>query len=198
MSTDKEYCMTPKKPIALVDMDGTLCDYQFSLVKDLNRRYNYVYHQNIDAEMLHLQHKDEIISIRDKEGWWRNLHPIKSGIRMLKYFYENDYRVFIATKSPRTNKNAWTEKLEWIEDHIWPLYPKVKVIMAEDKSLIMGQVLVDDFPGYMRKWLKNNPHSLGIMPNRQWNQNYHYGNYVRYDDDISDEQIDQLVTSKWS
>ncbi|MCK5018074.1 MAG: hypothetical protein KAS32_13540, partial [Candidatus Peribacteraceae bacterium] len=75
------------------------------------------------------------------------------------------FEIMILTKGPKSSPNAWKEKVEWCRLHV----PDAKITITEDKSLVYGKVLVDDFPDYIIPWLKYRPRGLVIMPEHKYN-----------------------------
>ena len=52
--------------------------------------------------------------------------------------------------------------------------------MTEDKGLVYGKVLFDDWPEYITSWLEYRPRGLVIMPNHPHNQGFKHPNVIRY------------------
>ena len=52
--------------------------------------------------------------------------------------------VWIATKPPTGIPFAYADKVQWILDHLPEL--KRKIVITHDKSLLLGDVLIDDRP----------------------------------------------------
>jgi hypothetical protein len=70
------------------------------------------------------------------------------------------------------------EKFDWCRRHV----PKLPVIMAEEKGLVFGDVLVDDWPAYIARWLCWQPRGLVIAPAQPWNAKTAFPtNALRYD-----------------
>ena len=53
--------------------------------------------------------------------------------------------------------------------------------MSQNKSLVYGKILVDDFPEYVEPWLKNRPRGLAIIPAHPWNKEFKHDRAIRYD-----------------
>ena len=149
--------MNPK--IALVDMDGTLCNYEGSLnekVKDVI---------GSQANIWDPKYKKLVALIKSQPGFWYDLPVIDFGMSIVKYLQEKDWEVHILTKGPYKTTSAWTEKVEWCRHWL----PGVPVTITEDKSLVYGRILFDDFPKYCEAWLKWRPRGLVIMPKYEYN-----------------------------
>ena len=172
--------MTGKDDIALFDLDGTLCDYDSAIRRDYDKVKSpdgppYIPSFNNSNQSGYI--KNRIRLIRNQVGWWENLEEFKLGFDVLNIARELNFALHILTKGPYSSTNAWTEKVKWVRKHILD----GKITITEDKSLVYGKVLVDDFPGYIKEWLIWRPRGLVIMPAHEWNNEYVHPNVIRYD-----------------
>ncbi len=167
------------KKIALFDMDDTLCDYSGQLMKDLGKVYSpselkdiQLYNSRIPREI-----RNQIKKIRGQEGWWRNLPFSGEGMEIWQYMLSLGFENYIATKGPYKDANAWKEKREWQKIFL----PEAKgLIITDDKSLIRGDVLVDDWPPYVAKWLDVNKNGVAIMPVKAYNLKFKHDRAIFY------------------
>lgn len=174
---------TPRKksePIALVDMDGTIVDYDGAMTRDLEMlrapEEPLVRHRGPDEDNPpHIEARVRLI--RNQPGWWRGLKPLLPGIQMLQIMQQMGFSVHILTKGPKSTHSAWTEKAQWCHDHI----PGVPVTVTADKGLAYGKVLMDDWPPYVTRWLEWRPRGLVIMPSWPWNKDFTHPNVIKYD-----------------
>ena len=171
--------MAKVENIALFDMDGTLCDYESSLLAELNKirsteepKLEYIMHKNVPDYIK--ARKDLIIN---KEEWWANLPKFQLGFDIWKIAEELGYRKMILTQAPRKNPNALSGKLKWIQKNLGD----VEFTMTRDKGLVYGKILVDDFPEYINRWLDWRPRGLVIMPANDSNKDYKHDQVIRYD-----------------
>jgi hypothetical protein len=67
------------------------------------------------------------------------------------------------------------------------------VTITNDKGLVYGKVLVDDFPDYIISWLKHRPRGLIIMPAHDFNKDFKHPNVVRYDGTNIEEVKERLL-----
>lgn len=167
--------------IALVDMDGTLCDYTGALDRDLAtlRAPSEIINANDDAP--HLEARRRLI--KSQPGWWLRLSPLTLGINIVEFLQEEGYTIHILTKGPVRLTNAWTEKVEWCRNFV----PNAQVTITEDKGLVYGKILVDDWPPYIKRWLEWRPRGKVIMPAQPWNDKYSHQNVLRYDGKNEDD-----------
>lgn len=159
--------------IALLDMDGTLADYDAGLARD--------YDKIIDDEELNYAELMQRFGDRDKlpqyiferrqlitsqVGWWRNLPKLDVGFEIVSVLDEFHFDFHVATKGPSSKPQAWKEKVEWVREHL----PEASVHVTEQKSLLYGKVLVDDWPPYVESWLQWRPRGLVVMPAHNYNK----------------------------
>lgn len=160
-----------EKKIALFDMDDTLCDYIGQLKRDLLEFYSPeivekvdLYHGRTAREV-----REKIREIRAREGWWRSLIPLGSGMELWDFMKSLGFENHILTKGPYNDDNAWKEKKQWKDFY---LREAKNFTITEDKSGMRGDVLVDDFPLYVTNWLKRNENSVAILPVQPYNLDY--------------------------
>lgn len=110
------------KPKIFIDMDGVIVDF--------NKAWD---ESGLDVDTF----------IRT-EGAFKNMKPMKNAIDSINKLIEMDYDVFIATKPPTGNAQAYFEKAQWVFDNL-PLLTK-KLIITPDKGLLgsFNDFLIDD------------------------------------------------------
>lgn len=162
--------------VALIDMDGTLCDYQGALTRDLESLRSPGDPPLFgDDEAPWLRARETMI--RRQPGWWRELPRLQLGFDILAELQALRFEIHVLTKGPLSTPHAWTEKLEWCQRHL----PGVPVTITMDKGLVYGKVLVDDYPPYVQRWLEWRPRGLVILPAQPWNAGFSHPNALRYD-----------------
>lgn len=165
------------KPVALLDLDGTLADYDKAMTTALaalrgpNEPDPADKHEDDPAW---LQNRRSLI--KALPGFWRNLAPIERGFQVVTALRELKFDLMVLTKGPSKAPNAWTEKVLWCQEHI----PDAKVTITEDKSLTFGRVLVDDWPPYFTGWLECHPHGLVVMVDHPHNRTFEHPSVFRY------------------
>ena len=136
--------------VALFDMDGTLCDYEKSLLEKLEefRSPNEpIWNSPVkDDAPEYIKRRADMI--RHSEEWWTNLPKLQLGWDVLGIAKELGYKIMILTQGPKANPFSWSGKKMWIDKH---LGQDVDLTITRDKGLVYGRVLVDDFPKYQEK-----------------------------------------------
>lgn len=170
---------TRQGPVALVDMDGTVADYDTGLRVHMERirapeeSGPVLIHGAKEEQPEH--YRERVRLIRNQAGWWKNLLPLPDGFQIVDMLKHLGFEVHVLTKGPKDSPNAFTEKVCWCKKFL----PGVPVTVTADKGLVYGKVLVDDWPPYVEAWLAARPRGLNIMPDRPWNQGFEHSNVVR-------------------
>ncbi len=175
--------MTDK--IALVDLDGTLADYDKAMQRDMAlirsplESGEYIPHLE---DTSYMRARERLI--RSQPGWWLNLDPIKSGFDVIELLKKYNFNLHVLTKAPHNVSSAWTEKFLWVQKHL----PDVDITITPKKGMVYGAILFDDWPPYVDEWLKHRPRGLVIMPAHRWNLNQfdNHPQVIRYDGNLNE------------
>ena len=136
-----------EKKIIYVDMDNTLCDF----IKEQEKRL--------------LENPRQVFP-QSQWGFFLKLEPLKDAIESFKLLSEH-YDVWILTRPSFRNVNSFTEKAQWVWDYLG--YDVVeKTIMCGKKSLLKGDILIDDDdqagqPDFDGEWIR-----FGSEPYKTW------------------------------
>lgn len=178
--------------IALIDLDGTVANYD----KSMSERQRAIQAPGETPytgrfagliEPPHMEARRKMIQLLP--GFWRDLEPIPMGFEVIEEMKTLGFQLAVLTKGPRKTPNAWGEKVEWVCKHL----PDALINVSEDKSMVYGRVLFDDFPPYFEKWLEVRPRGLVICLAHPWNEEFKKGglrehpNVFRYDGKNRDE-----------
>lgn len=137
--------------IILIDQDGVLADFErgfhdawqasghsHSALPLEDRRSFYVR----DDYPRHLRGEVEVIY--PAPGFYRNLPPIGGAIEAVKALVLN-HDVRFCTSPLNAYRHCVLEKYEWVEQHLGGEYVS-RIIVTKDKTLIQGDILIDDKP----------------------------------------------------
>lgn len=165
--------------IALFDLDGTLVDYDGHMRRSLEEiRCDAEEHATYEPaadDPPWLKARKRLI--RSQRDWWTNIPLHGPGVELLRVAQDIGFQSHILTKGPYNTTNAWTEKVECCRN----MFPDVPVTISEDKSLVYGRVLVDDWPEYVEPWLAARPRGIVVMPAHPWNADFRHERAIRYD-----------------
>jgi len=106
-----------------IDMDNVLCDYQ-------------------KAHDEAIKNKPEIVYPQSQYGFFRDLEPTNCALMGFTVLSKN-FDVWILTAPSVQNPMCYTEKREWVEKNLGFDAAK-RLILSPDKSLLIGDYLIDD------------------------------------------------------
>lgn len=173
----------PENLIALIDMDGTVADFDSAMSQKLAELASpeETSVEYTDANLPKwLKARERLI--KNQPGFWRNLPRLEIGFRVLQELKAAGFELHVLTKGPKYAYNAFTEKREWCAEHL----PDLKVTISDDKSLVYGRILFDDWVPYVQTWLKVRPRGLVIMVDHPHNQGFEHPQVIRVYKDQTD------------
>lgn len=156
---------------ALLDLDSSLADYASAMQAQMRLlqapgEAPYMGRDPSERELPHLEARRKLI--QRVSGFWRNLKRIEAGFALVEVMRQVGFPLHVLTKGPASAPNAWSEKLEWAQEHL----PGAAVTLSDDKSMVYGRVLYDDFAPYFEPWLQHRPRGLVICLAQPWNADY--------------------------
>ncbi|MCM1222536.1 MAG: hypothetical protein NC548_49510 [Lachnospiraceae bacterium] len=169
----------------LVDMDDVLENLVQCWTQTLNERYGTsVSEEDITnwhiAEFFPTLTKSQLFGVLQENGFWNKLSPMQNAPEVVERLIHDGHKVRVVTAAHFSTVAPKT-------DLLLKLYPCLKwedVIIAHDKSLIMGDILIDDGVHNLetstcRKFLFDRPHNRsyceaenGITRVHNWDEIY--------------------------
>lgn len=140
------------KKIILVDMDDVLADFEGKFLKEWKKKFPR--HPHVPPEKRKTFHieddypnglEKEIRAIFSAPGFFENLNPIFGGKKALENMQKMGHNVFICTSPISKYENCVLEKYRWVEKNLGFEWTR-KIIMTKDKTLVFGDILIDDKP----------------------------------------------------
>lgn len=183
---------TSTEKICLVDLDGTLANYEGAIRRDLSLSLSSLELQNEellnkirDGDLQELERTDAGIkarmeAIKAKPGWWEELAVLQDGFIVMAMANEMGFQIHILTQGPRRAGSAWSQKFAWYQKHVQSCIPEASITITRNKGMVYGRVLVDDWPEYILAWLKHRPRGVVIMPDRTYNRHFEHPQVIRY------------------
>lgn len=189
--------MTVTDRVALIDLDGTVADYDASMAQHMQALQSpgeTAYTDRLSdldggREPSHIEARRKLI--QRLPGFWRGLPRLELGFEVVDELRQLGFDLHVLTKGPKKTPNAWSEKVEWCQEHL----PDVSVTVGSDKSLVYGRVLVDDWPEYYEKWLDVRPRGLVVCVAHPWNEGSTDQRVFRYDGTDRDELRRRLTVA---
>jgi 5'(3')-deoxyribonucleotidase len=83
-------------------------------------------------------------TVKTMPGAYLAMEPIPGALEGVRSLIGMGHDVWLATKPPTGIPFAYADKVQWVLDHIPEL--KRKIVLTHDKSLLRGDVLIDDRP----------------------------------------------------
>jgi len=99
-------------------------------------------------------------------GAYRYLQPYAKALEAVDFLSQQAFELFVATKLPKDNFSAASEKLSWIEEHFPVLNDRV-IITPDKGALGRGtDVLIDDHP----EWANAKEFGGHVVTFKSWPQ----------------------------
>lgn len=138
--------------IILVDMDNTLVDFDEGLPSKWRQLYPDEFFVPIEKRTTFHPHSDypehlqpKVQDICHSEGFVRGLPPTPGGVEAVHEMLTKGHDVRFCTSHLLTYDYSVPEKYQWIEKHFGASYID-RIILTRDKTLIRGDILIDDKP----------------------------------------------------
>jgi 5'-nucleotidase len=138
--------------ILLLDMDGVLADFEGGFVRAWTARYPDVPplppgdRRHFSIRFDYPEHQGELVqAVYHAEGFFRDLTPLPGALEAVGELAAMGHDLRICTSPLRQYRYCVAEKYEWIDAHLGPEFVN-RMIVTRDKTLVRGDVLVDDNP----------------------------------------------------
>ena len=122
--------MKENKKRIFIDMDGVLCNFNKAMLS------RFLQNRNLKELTIEQEYP------QSKVGFFLNLEEMPDAIESFKKLQEK-YDVWILTRPSFMNVQCYTEKAQWVMNHLGFDVLK-QTIMAGNKSLLKGDYLIDD------------------------------------------------------
>lgn len=151
-------------PIILLDMDNTLVDWDGEFVRRWMARFPdeppLGLHQRAFFEMERNFEENQVpavLSIMAEPGLYESLIPYPGALDAVRGMQQRGWVVRLVTAPhPSCFASCAKEKMIWTERHLGADFCR-KVVLTSDKTLVRGDVLVDD-----------KPHQTGDVAEPEW------------------------------
>lgn len=138
--------------VLLLDQDGVMADFEGEFLRRWRERYSDKHPgiEHEDRRGFHLREDYPVAlhpfigAIQQEAGFFRALPPLPGAVDAF-HTMSARYDTFLCTSPLSGNRFCPSEKFEWVEEHLGTEALR-RVILAKDKTLVHGDVLVDDKP----------------------------------------------------
>ena len=138
--------------IILVDQDEVLTQFSKAVLTQWREKYPdkpYVPLENLTEHLCYHNYPPEctpaLKAIYGAEGFFSSLEPVPGSIEALKEMADMGHDVSICSSPITDYKNCVSEKYQWVEKHLGMEWTG-KLILTKDKTLVKGNILIDDKP----------------------------------------------------
>lgn len=138
--------------IILVDMDDVIADFNKGFLDKWKEKYPdkpYVPLEEITTFHFEESYPEElrplIKDIYRAPGFIKSLEPMEGGLEALKELEKLVDNVFICTSPLKSYTNCVLEKYEWVDMYLGKEWVN-KIVLTRDKTLVNGDILIDDNP----------------------------------------------------
>lgn len=138
----------------IVDMDGVLANLPKGAIKGINQlkpssKNKFKIENLVDYDF---DKSTGLAGITKKifelPSFFRELEPMPGALLGMASLAEQGHQMLIATVLPSRNGQILFDKLDWLEEHIFPItnLTKKNVVFAYGKEWCMGDIMIDDYP----------------------------------------------------
>ncbi len=136
-------------------MDGVLADFEARFLENWRKKFPNHPHVPLEQrETFYLEEdypdglEKDIQSIYSARGFFENLDIIPGSIEALTKMEALGHEAFICTSPISKYENCILEKYHWTSKNLGYEWTK-KMIVTKDKTLIYGDILIDDKPEHL-------------------------------------------------
>ena len=141
-----------KKLTILIDQDGVLANYQESLLCAWRSEHPEKFWIPLSEVTLHdvekeypREYRNMLESITLREGFFRGLSPILGAKEALETLLAMGHDIRICSSPKRNYRFCVEEKFAWVDEHLGGAWTE-RIILTRDKTLVHGDILIDDKP----------------------------------------------------
>jgi 5'-nucleotidase len=138
--------------LILVDMDSVLADFEAAFEEKCRLThpdFEFIVHEERTTFYLADSYPPElrtmIVDIYKQPTFFHDMPVIPGGVEAVREMADLGWQVFVCTHPFYINEHNFAGKYYWAETHIGKGWGE-RVIFASDKTMIRGNILIDDKP----------------------------------------------------
>ncbi len=154
----------------LVDMDGVIADFERGFLDSYrNAHPNRPFIPLADRTSFYIRDqytkelRELVEGVYNTPGFYRNLPLIEGSVDALREMVLGEHKVYICTAPLFSNPTCLQDKFDWMLKNFGKDLTK-KMIIAEDKTVIHADILIDDRPEVMGVQVPSWEHVLYTQP----------------------------------
>jgi 5'-nucleotidase len=135
-------------PVVLLDMDGVLVDWDAGFRRafapgdsSIDRSKSYYMEDCVPPEL-----REQALRTMNQPGFFRSLPPMAGAVEAVHALAAAGFSLYVCTSPLPDNRTCCQDKLDWVKEHLGDVIPHERIVMTRDKTLISGDVLIDDKP----------------------------------------------------
>lgn len=138
--------------IYLLDLDEVLADFEGGFLKTFRQRHPelpFIPLEERTTTRIPEQYPAEVTPLIEEifteKGFFLSFEPITGALEAAKKILEKGHQAYICTSPLHKSPRCYTEKYEWVLKYLGREWTK-RLIITKDKTLVHGDILVDDRP----------------------------------------------------
>ena len=142
---------TVRKPVVLIDMDGTIADFDARVYALMVARHPEVKLPPFEQRAYPLSgslpsgQRPLLAALFAEVGFYREMVPVEGAVEALHQMVAAGIEVRLCSSPLGTSPICASEKIEWVIAHLGQSWYN-RLILTRDKTLIRGDFLIDDAP----------------------------------------------------
>lgn len=138
--------------LILLDQDNVLADFEQGFLDAWRKRHpdkSFIAYE--DRSCFHVrenypaEYGCHVEDTYAQPGFFRGLKPVPGALEAVRELMAMGHDILICTSPINRYHNCVREKYEWVEAHLGYEFTK-RLILTKDKTLVRGDILIDDKP----------------------------------------------------
>jgi 5'-nucleotidase len=138
--------------LILIDQDNVLADFEQGFLDAWQAGHpDKEFIACIDRKCFHVKddypksYSEFVEATYAQPGFFRGLKPVLGALAAVRELMGMGHEIHICTSPINRYHNCVREKYEWVEEHLGFAFTK-RMILTKDKTLVRGDILIDDKP----------------------------------------------------